>query len=96
MIRPLITEKSMTLAQRGWYTFAVGKFERKESISKEINTLYSVTVKDIRTMNKIGKKHRSGKKMIMTQKQDWKKAMVRLAKGQRIPVFEVTENAAKA
>lgn len=96
MIRPLITEKSMVLAQRGWYTFAVAKIARKEVIAKEISKLYSVSVRDIRTIKMTGKTHRSGKKMVMAKKTDWKKAMVRLAKGQRIPVFEVTQESAKS
>jgi len=94
--RPLITEKSMTLAQRGWYTFAVTKTARKEAIAKAINRLYAVTVVDVRTVKKVGKVHRAGKKMIAIKKSDWKKAMVKLAKGQRIPVFEVTGEQTKA
>ncbi len=94
--RPLITEKSMTLAQRGWYTFAVTKTARKEMIAKAISRLYNVQVRDVRTIKKVGKVHRAGKKMIRVQKPDWKKAMVKLAKGQRIPVFEVTGATEKA
>ena len=88
-IRPVITEKSMTLAQKGWYTFAIGAFNRKEDIAKEIGKLYSVTVRDIRTIRMSGKNHRTGRKMIMKQRPDWKKAMVRLAKGQKIAIFEI-------
>lgn len=94
--RPIITEKSMTLAQGGWYEFAVVKNARKEAIAKEIGRLYNVQVRQVRTMRKTGKVHRVGKKMTVVQKPDWKKAIVRLAKGQRIPVFEVTEEGKKA
>lgn len=87
--RPLITEKTMAQAQRGWYTFAVGKLARKEEIAKEVSRLYNVQVIDVRTVAKTGKVRRSGKKMIAHQAPDWKKAMVRLKKGQTIPVFEV-------
>lgn len=92
-IRPIITEKSMALAQKGWYSFAVGAFNRKEDISKEIGTLYSVTVRDIRTIRMSGKNHRTGRKMIMKQRPDWKKALVRLAKGQKIAIFEIGDQA---
>lgn len=93
-MRPLITEKTMMLAQRGWYTFAVGAFERKEAIAKKIGDLYNVTVREIRTIRRSGKMHRSGKKMVMKQRPDWKKAMVRLAKGQKIAVFDIGEQTA--
>lgn len=91
--RPLITEKSMALAQTGWYTFAVNAFARKEQIAKEISRLYNVTVREIRTVRRVGKMHRTGKKMIMKQHTDWKKAMVRLMKGQKIAVFDIGEQA---
>ncbi len=92
----MITEKSMTLAQKGWYTFAVTKFARKEMIAKEISRLYAVQVRQIRTIKKVGKVHRVGKKNALVQKTDWKKAIVKLAKGQRISVFEVTGEETKA
>lgn len=93
--RPLITEKSMALAQSGWYTFAVGAFTRKEFIAKEIGRLYNVSVVDVRTIRRVGKMHRTGKKMIMKRHTDWKKAMVRLKAGQKIAVFDIGEQAAK-
>lgn len=92
-IRPHITEKSMTLAQKGWYSFVVGAFQRKEDIAKAIGKLYTVTVTDIRTVRMSGKMHRTGRKMIMKKKADWKKAMVRLAKGQKIAIFDIGEQA---
>lgn len=89
--RPHITEKSMALAQQGWYSFVVSAGSRKESIAKEIGALYNVTVKEVRTIRRKGKMHRTGKKMIMKRKADWKKALVRLAKGQKIAVFDIGE-----
>jgi len=94
--RPLITEKSMALAQMGWYTFAVAAFSRKEAIAKEIGYLYNVTVREIRTIRKVGKMHRTGRKSVIKQKSDWKKAMVRLAKGQKIAIFDIGDQTAKA
>ncbi len=95
-IRPLITEKSMILAQGGWYSFVVGKFVRKETIAKEIGALYNVTVTDVRTVARHGKTRRAGRKMVKSQKPDWKKAMVRLKNGQKIPVFDMGSKAQKA
>jgi ribosomal protein L23 len=83
----------MTLAQKGWYAFAVHKNARKEIVAKEISRMYDVTVTDVRSMSKPGKTHRVGKKMTVVSRPDWKKVLVQLKKGQRIPVFEVTEGA---
>lgn len=89
--QPVISEKSMLLAQRGWYTFAVRKTARKESIAAEIARLYSVRVTEVRTVRMPGKTRRAGKAMRTVTRPDWKKAMVKLAKGQHIPVFEVSQ-----
>ncbi len=93
--RPHITEKSMALAQQGWYSFVVPAHQRKEAIAREINGLYNVTVREIRTIHRVGKMHRTGKKMTMKRKVDWKKAMVKLAKGQKIALFDIGEEKTK-
>lgn len=90
IIKPRISEKTMMLAQKGWYTFTVEKYARKELIAKEIGSLYNVSVIDVRTVMRKGKTRRTGRKMMNTQRPDWKVAMVRLVKGQKIPVFDIT------
>lgn len=92
----MITEKSMALAQKGWYTFGVAAFARKEEIKKEIGYLYNVTVREIRTIRKVGKMHRTGRKSVLKQRADWKKAMIRLAKGQKIAIFDIGDQTAQA
>ncbi len=87
--RPVITEKTLTLATRGWYTFAVDMDASKEAIAKAIASLYKVTVEDVRTASMHGKMRRVGRTGRTMKKSDWKKAMVRLAKGQKIDAFEV-------
>jgi large subunit ribosomal protein L23 len=90
--RPLITEKSLAQARaQGWYAFAVVARSRKEDIAEEIKQLYNVDVVEIRTVKRTGKMRRAGRKQNPVKRPDWKKAMVRLAKGQRIAVFEVGE-----
>lgn len=88
--RPLITEKTLTLAARGWYTFEVGIKARKEDIIKAVSAFYKVTVTEVRTVHMHGKMRRVGKMQKYQKKEDWKKAVVRLAKGQKIDAFEVT------
>lgn len=88
--RPVITEKTLTLARDGWYTFAIDRFTRKEDVAKEVARLYNVTVVAIRTIAMHGKKRRTGKKMVYVSRPDWKKAIVQVAKGQHIDAFDVT------
>lgn len=89
--RPIITEKSLGLASRGWYTFAVDKHVRKEEIGKEVEKMYHVNVLTIRTVAVHGKVRRTGKKMVTTRHSDWKKAIVQIKSGQKIDAFEVTK-----
>lgn len=91
LFRPLISEKSLGLASRGWYTFAVTKHARKEEIGRQIEKMYNVNVLSVRTIAMHGKMRRTGKKMVRKRKEDWKKAILQLAAGQHIDAFEVTQ-----
>lgn len=93
--RPIITEKSMALASTGWYTFAVALKSRKEDIIKAIQALYSVTVRQVRTMRVAGKTRKAGKRAKLVTRIDWKKALVKLEKGQKIRIFDVSEQTGK-
>lgn len=88
--QPRMSEKSLDLAGRGWYTFVVDKHARKEEIAKAIGALYAVVVTDVRTVAVHGKERRVGRMRKSVKKSDWKKALVKLAPGQRIDAFEVT------
>ena len=92
--RPLISEKSLGLASRGWYTFGVEKHARKEEIAQAIERLYQVNVLSVRTIAMHGKMRRTGKKMVSKRKEDWKKAIVQVKPGQHIDAFEVTQQEA--
>ena len=89
MIRPIITEKSLGMAQKGWYTFAVKELDRKENISVLVKKLFNVDVVNIRTIKMHGKTRRVGKALRTVRHEDWKKAIVQLKKGQKIDVFDV-------
>jgi large subunit ribosomal protein L23 len=96
IIRPVLTEKSLTLASRGWYTFEVDLDAEKPGIASELSRTYGVTVTDVRTIRMHGKTRRTGRKMKQVQKSDWKKAMVQLKSGQTIDAFHIApEEAAK-
>ena len=87
LVKPLITEKSHDLLDRlGAYTFVVAKDANKIEIAKAIETQFNVKVKDVRTMNYAGKKKRMGR--FTGRKAAWKKAVVTLAPGDSIELFE--------
>ncbi len=89
--RPIITEKSVALAGTGTYTFAVSRQTTKSEIAKSIENLYSVDVVDVRVSTVKGKTVR--RKTGMGKENDWKKALVRLKKGQTLKAFDFeTEN----
>jgi len=95
IIKPYLTEKTMTIATRGWYTFVVQSFAGKAEIAHAIEELYKVKVVDIRTINVHGKMKRAGKKQQTKLQPTWKKAMVKLAAGQTIDAFQIGQEPAK-
>jgi large subunit ribosomal protein L23 len=87
--KPLITEKSLNRAAKGWYTFAVDISAAKQAIASHVAKLYGVTVVSVRTMRMPGKTHRVGRKLRTAVSPDWKKAIVHVAPGQTIEAFAV-------
>ena len=90
--KPVITEKSMILAERGKYTFAVDKKANKESVKKAIARFFSVEPLKVWIIKIKGKRKRTGRlRRTITKKPDWKKAIVQLKPGQKIEIFEETK-----
>ncbi|MCX7791616.1 MAG: 50S ribosomal protein L23 [Chloroflexaceae bacterium] len=86
IIRPLITEKNTALMVDNKYSFEVLRTASKPEIKRAIETIFDVTVTKVHTMNVRGKLKRRGRETGYTR--DWKKAIVTLAPGDRIEVFE--------
>jgi large subunit ribosomal protein L23 len=86
IIRPLITEKNTTLMIDNKYSFEVLRTASKPEIKRAVETIFDVTVTKVHTMNVRGKLKRRGRETGYTR--DWKKAIVTLAPGDRIEVFE--------
>lgn len=85
---PYVTEKTLTQARRGYYTFTVDGRLSKPAIRQLISGLYHVHITDVRTVTTHGKTRRVGKKLVKTTARSWKKAMVRLSAGETIDAFE--------
>lgn len=82
--RPLVTEKTQFGIHAGQYTFEVVTGATKADIKAAVEVMFNVNVVSVNTMNKLGKsrtfKGRKG------QRQDTKKAIVRLKSGDSIAV----------
>jgi large subunit ribosomal protein L23 len=87
IIRPVVTESSALLQEeRSTYTFIVAKESNKIEIRNAVQSLFNVTVADVRTANYPGKTRRVGKST--GRKSGYKKALVKLVEGDSIDVYE--------
>ena len=87
ILKPIVTEKSINLANAGRYTFKVNTKVNKKVIAGEIERMYNVSVIDVKTMIVPGKRKRILKTRNFTKTSRWKKATVQLKEGQHIEVF---------
>ena len=93
LIKPIITEKSLKEAAKGRYTFMVEKSANKPYISQVIAKVFGVKPVGIKTLIVKGEFKRKGKLRLLSKESSWKKAIVQLAPGQKIELFDVQENA---
>lgn len=86
VIRPLITEKTLRLAEReNSYTFQIRLNANKIQVRKAIEALFPVKVESVRTSVTVGKMRRLGRRMGSTN--SYKKAVVRLRDGDTIEFY---------
>jgi large subunit ribosomal protein L23 len=84
---PLVSEKSTNLrADQNKYVFRVNKRANKLQIKKAVEELFKVKVEDVTTMMMYGRPKRLGR--FEGRRPDWKKAIVKLKKGEVIELFE--------
>ncbi|KPK78801.1 MAG: 50S ribosomal protein L23 [candidate division Zixibacteria bacterium SM23_73] len=84
---PLVSEKSTNMRiNENKYVFKVDKKANKLEIKRAIEELFKVKVEDVTTMMMHGKPKRLGR--FEGRRTDWKKAIVRLKKGETIELFE--------
>ena len=86
IIEPVVSEKSYALMADGKYTFRVDDRARKTEIRKAVETIFNVGVVEVRTIKVRSKPKRRGVHQGRTR--SWKKAIVKLAPGDRIELFE--------
>lgn len=81
IIRPVITEQSMTDSAEKKYTFIVDRRANKTQIKNAVQEVFSVQVDKVNTMNYQGKKKRMGRHVGKTSA--YKKAVVTLTKASK-------------
>ncbi len=86
LIEPVLSEKSNALREQGKYVFKVDPSASKIEIKEAVRKLFNVKVIDCTVMNVFGKMKRVRSRAGRTS--SWKKAIVRLAPGETIKVFE--------
>jgi len=87
LIRPIVTEKSSFQSDNlSRYTFEVDVRANKHQVKDAVEQVFNVQVLAVNVMNVRGKRRRWGR--IVGRTKDWKKALVTLAPGQSIQIFE--------
>jgi large subunit ribosomal protein L23 len=86
ILRPVISEKTYGLLDEGKYTFVVDPRSNKTEIKQAIETIFDVRVTNVNTLNRTGKKKRRG--LIVGKRADTKRAIVTLAPGDEIELFD--------
>jgi large subunit ribosomal protein L23 len=86
IVRPVISEKSYALIAEGKYTFRVHERANKTQIARAVEDAFGVHVAAVRTARVRAKPKRRGLQAGRTR--SWRKAVVQLAPGERIELFE--------
>jgi large subunit ribosomal protein L23 len=88
--KAVITEKSHQLVgSRNTYTLAVDRKANKPLIREAVEKLFGVKVLKVSVLNKPEKMRRTGKWRKQTKISGYKKAIINLKTGDKIPLFEV-------
>lgn len=86
LIAPHITEKATTLEEQNKYVFKIYKNANKSEIKEAVEGVYNVDVENVQIVNVHPKKRRIGKRGEGWRK-GYKKAIVKIEKGQKIEVL---------
>ena len=86
LLKPVVSEKSMAQMEENKYSFVVAKAANKIEIKHAVEELFNVKVEEVTTRIIKGKVKRMGRSE--GKRPDRKKAIVTLAAGNKIPLFE--------
>jgi large subunit ribosomal protein L23 len=85
IIAPVVSEKSYSVLDQNWYTFLVRPDANKTEIKIAIQQIFNVRVLTVNTANREGKRKRT--RTGWGQRKATKRALVKLADGDRIEAF---------
>ncbi len=86
IVKPVISEKSYSDAERGKYTFVVARAATKVEIRRAVEEIWGVHVEKVNTMSRHGKSVR--RRFTKGRRSDSRRAIVTLTKGEKIAIFE--------
>jgi large subunit ribosomal protein L23 len=81
-----VSEKSYGLIDHDTYTFVVPRSATKTDIRQAVETIWGVKVLSVNTLNRRGKTKRT--RTVVGQRASSKRAVVKLAAGDKIELFE--------
>lgn len=85
IVAPVISEKSYGLLDQNWYTFLVRPDANKTAIKIAIEQIFDVRVVTVNTSSRQGKRKRT--RFGWGRRKATKRALVKLAEGDRIEAF---------
>jgi large subunit ribosomal protein L23 len=83
-----VSEKSYGLLDADVYTFVVAPDANKLEIREAVEAIFNVRVTKVNTLNRKGKRKRNRRSWTYGQRADTKRAIVTLAEGDSIDLFE--------
>ncbi|MDH3706667.1 MAG: 50S ribosomal protein L23 [Acidimicrobiia bacterium] len=89
ILEPVVSEKSYGLLEANVYTFRVHPDSSKPEIRDAVESIFGVTVLKVNTLNRKGKRKRNRRNFTWGHRPDTKRALVTLAEGDSIDLFEV-------
>lgn len=88
ILAPVVSEKSYALMEAGVYTFKVAPDASKPQIREAIQHIFGVKVTKVNTLNRQGKRKRNRRTFTYGKRPDTKRAIVTLAPGETIDLFQ--------
>jgi large subunit ribosomal protein L23 len=86
IVKPVISEKSYSDAEKGKYTFVVAAKATKPDIRRAVEQIWGVKVRSVNTMYRRGKEVR--RRLVRGMRPGSRRAIVTLAPGEKISIFE--------
>jgi large subunit ribosomal protein L23 len=88
LIRPVVSEKTYALMDKGTYVFVVDPRSTKVDVRNAVERTFNVKVINVNTLNRKGKSTRNRRTGVVGMRPGTKRAIVTLRAGDTINLFE--------